>query len=71
MRAALALFERLGAQPWRARATDELAAAGAVQRRAQRPRRAHRPGGAGGRAVARGTTNREVAEELFLSPKTI
>ena len=37
----------------------------------QRPRRAHRPGGSGCPRVAGGATNREVASELFLSPKTI
>jgi DNA-binding CsgD family transcriptional regulator len=72
LRAALAIFDRLGAGPWIKQANDELRAAGAIRRRrfddsdrltAQEVRVA--------RAVARGGTNREVAAELFLSPKTI
>lgn len=72
VREARAVFDRLGARPWSAQARDELRAAGAVERRrfsdpdeltAQEVRVAE--------AVARGLTNREVAAELFLSPKTI
>ncbi len=72
LREALATFEALGAEPWGRLARDELSAAGAVERprfsdpdelTAQEVRVAE--------AVARGMTNREVAAELFLSPKTI
>jgi DNA-binding CsgD family transcriptional regulator len=72
LREALGEFERLGAVPWAARAADELKAAGAVQRdpvtapdelTAQEVRVA--------RAVAQGATNREVATQMYLSPKTI
>jgi DNA-binding CsgD family transcriptional regulator len=73
LRSALAAFERLGATPWADKARAELAAAGA--------RRAH-PGPAApleltpqefriARLVAEGATNREVAAQLFLSPKTV
>jgi DNA-binding CsgD family transcriptional regulator len=71
LREALAVFERLGAAPWAERAQSELRAAGGVQRAvadsdeltAQEARVAV--------SVARGATNREVAAELFLSPKTV
>jgi ATP/maltotriose-dependent transcriptional regulator MalT len=72
MREALSEFERLGAVPWAERTRAELRAAGALRREpvgdpdeltAQEVRVAV--------AVARGATNREVAGELFLSPKTI
>ena len=72
LRTALESFERLGANAWVERTNSELRAAGAVRRdpisdpdelTAQEVRVAL--------AVARGATNREVAEELFLSPKTI
>lgn len=72
LRDAEAIFSRLGAVPWKERAEAELRAAGAVKRRpaanpdeltAQELRVALR--------VADGATNREVAAELFLSPKTI
>jgi DNA-binding CsgD family transcriptional regulator len=70
--AALDAFERLGARPWAELARAELRAAGAVAREPdadpdeltpQEVRIAH--------AVAAGPTNKEVAAELFLSPKTI
>jgi ATP/maltotriose-dependent transcriptional regulator MalT len=69
---ALEGFEQLGARPWADRARDELRAAGGLERESnadsdeltsQELRVA--------RAVSRGATNREVAAELFLSPKTI
>jgi DNA-binding CsgD family transcriptional regulator len=70
--AALEIFERLGARPWAELARAELRAAGATGRESdpasddltsQEVRIAH--------AVASGATNKEVAAELFLSPKTI
>jgi DNA-binding CsgD family transcriptional regulator len=72
LRAASEVFEELGAVPWADRARAELRAAGAIERErvydsdeltAQELRVAL--------AVSRGATNREVAAELFLSPKTI
>jgi len=73
LREALDAFQDLGAVPWAERARAELRAAGGVRRRtraadddeltAQEARIAG--------CVARGATNREVAEELFLSPKTV
>ena len=70
LREALAGFERLGAAAWAAQAQNELRAAGA-RRRAT----------AGGAltpqerrvvaAVRRGASNREIATELFLAPKTV
>jgi DNA-binding CsgD family transcriptional regulator len=69
---ALAVFEALGAEPWAERARAELRAAGGIERApltdpfeltGQERRVAL--------AVARGATNREVAAELFLSPKTV
>jgi DNA-binding CsgD family transcriptional regulator len=71
LRAASALFEELGATPWAALARAELRAAGGRERRSladdaltgQEERIA--------RAAARGATTREIAAELFLSPKTV
>ena len=70
LREALSGFERLGAAAWLAQAENELRAAGAR-------RRAPRDGGLSSQelrvaaAVRRGATNREIAAELFLAPKTI
>ncbi len=72
LRRALEVFEGLRSPPWTEQARGQLRAAGALERRrfsdpdqltAQELRVAQ--------AVARGLTNREVAAELFLSPKTI
>jgi DNA-binding CsgD family transcriptional regulator len=68
-------FEALGAAPWAGRAALELAAAG--RRGTTGPRR---PGPAAGltaqeravaHVVAKGRTNREAADELFVSIKTV
>jgi DNA-binding CsgD family transcriptional regulator len=70
--AALDVFERLGARPWAALARAELRAAGAGSRDSGADPdelTAHEERIA--RAVASGATNKEVAAELFLSPKTI
>lgn len=73
LRAASDAFERLGARPWVERCRRELAASGARLRTLD----------AGSRdeltpqelqvalQVARGQTNREIAQTLFLSPKTV
>ena len=70
LRAAQAIFSRLGAAPWAEQARAELRAAGARGRGRrgdgltdQEERIA--------RAAAGGATNREIAHDLYLSPKTI
>jgi DNA-binding CsgD family transcriptional regulator len=73
LRAAAAAFERMGADPWTARALAELRATGAV---APEP-----PAGSlsiltpqerrVAAAVATGASNRQVAAELFLSHRTV
>ncbi|MCC9312404.1 AAA family ATPase [Kitasatospora sp. RB6PN24] len=74
LRTALEVFERLGATPWADRARTELGAAGSAAPLAA-------PVGplAGltpqeeqiARLAARGLSNREIAAQLFLSPRTI
>jgi DNA-binding CsgD family transcriptional regulator len=71
LRQAKAIFDELGAAPWSARAEAELRAAGAVRRRPRSPDVLSRQELRVAAAVARGATNREVAAELFLSPKTV
>jgi DNA-binding NarL/FixJ family response regulator len=73
LRAAVAGFEATGALAWAERAADELAASGERARRRSpstaddlTPQELQVAG-----LVAQGLTNREVAEKLFLSPKTI
>jgi DNA-binding CsgD family transcriptional regulator len=75
LREALDVFERLGARPWAERAAAELAATGE-----RMPRHQMAAGNTHtltaqelqvARAVATGLTNREVAQTLFLSHKTI
>jgi DNA-binding CsgD family transcriptional regulator len=72
LRSAVETFRLLQAQPWAAQADEELRAAGAPVP----------PDAAGGREltaqqqriarlVADGATNREIAQQLFLSPRTI
>jgi ATP/maltotriose-dependent transcriptional regulator MalT len=71
LREALEGFERLGAEAWAGQAGAELRAAGARRRRepdgdaltAQEWRVAE--------AVRRGSSNRAIAADLFLSPKTV
>ncbi len=70
--AALEIFDRLGARHWAELARAELRAAGAAARESDLDRDDLTPQEvriAG--AVASGATNKEVAAELFLSPKTI
>jgi DNA-binding NarL/FixJ family response regulator len=83
LREALDGFGRLGADTWAAQAEAELRAAGARRRR--EPGSPGDPGGWGrsggdaltpqewrvAQAVRRGATNRAIAAELFLSPKTV
>jgi DNA-binding CsgD family transcriptional regulator len=73
LRAALTGFERLGAEPWARRARGELRASGGatppVQQAVSRDLTAQELEVAA--LVARGSTNREAAAALFLSPKTV
>jgi DNA-binding CsgD family transcriptional regulator len=72
LREALEIFEGLGATPWVQQARIELRAAGGVERRpAADPNELTAQELRVARAVAAGATNKEVAAELFLSPKTI
>jgi DNA-binding CsgD family transcriptional regulator len=73
LRAAIDIFERLGAEPWAARARTELAATGVSVRRRDpstidelTPQELQIAG-----LLADGRTTREAATTLFLSPKTI
>jgi DNA-binding CsgD family transcriptional regulator len=73
LRAALDGFERLGAAPWAERARSELRASGETARKREpstvdelTPQELQIA-----RFVAEGLSNREVAAQLFLSPRTI
>ena len=73
LRAASETFEQIGARPWRERAERELRASGETLRKRDvsplaelTPRELQI-----GRLAAEGTTNREIAAQLFLSSKTI
>ncbi|MFJ4850802.1 AAA family ATPase [Streptomyces sp. NPDC088733] len=73
LRAALAAFEELGARPWADRAARTLQASGGMTRRAEGPEPvmltpqeleiAH--------LAATGLTNKQIAERLYLSPRTV
>ncbi len=73
LRGALAVFERLGAGPWADRARTELRASGeTAARRDPEATAALTPQELQvARYVAQGFTNKEVAAQLFLSPRTI
>jgi DNA-binding CsgD family transcriptional regulator len=74
LRAALDTFERLGARPWAERARSELRTGGGASAGAQSlplgevltPQELQVA-----MIVARGATNKEVAAQLFVSPKTV
>ena len=77
LRAALEIFDRLGAEPWSGRAASELRATGVVI--PQSPGR-QGPGALGQltpqelqivRLAAQGLSNRDIAAQLFLSPRTV
>ena len=72
LHAALELFQRLGAVPWSERAEAELRATGETARRrdtsaAQLSSQEFQIAG----LVAEGLTNRDIAAQLYLSPRTI
>jgi DNA-binding CsgD family transcriptional regulator len=71
--AALGTFQRLGARPWAARASDEMRATGLVAPRATAPGSAHLTPQQREIALlaATGLTNKQIGERLFLSPRTV
>jgi len=73
LRAALDGFERLGADPWTERARSELRAAGeSVRHKDAGPHQELTPQEARiAQLVAGGSSNRDVAARLFLSPRTV
>lgn len=73
LEAALGLFTRLGARPWAERCRQELVASGRRLRRIDATSREELTPQELQVAlqVARGLTNREIAQALFLSPKTV
>jgi DNA-binding CsgD family transcriptional regulator len=72
LRAALAVFDDLGAAAWSARAQAELAAAGERLRPAEVARESLTPRELQvALAVAEGSSNAEVAATLYLTPKTV
>lgn len=72
LKAAFQLFKRIGAQPWASRAGNELRATGQVMR-------GDNPGGSAltpqerqtAELAASGLSNRQIAERLYLSPRTV
>jgi DNA-binding NarL/FixJ family response regulator len=71
--AALALFEQLGAEPWAERAAQQLRASGETARRRDvstatdlTPQERHIAA-----LVRQGLSNRDVAAQLFVSPRTV
>jgi DNA-binding CsgD family transcriptional regulator/tetratricopeptide (TPR) repeat protein len=70
--AAYETFERLGATPWADRASAELRASGAtVRQRGAATTRLTPQESQVVRLAAEGGTNREIAAQLFLSPRTV
>jgi DNA-binding CsgD family transcriptional regulator len=68
LREALAVFERLGAPAWAARARDELARVGLRHRS---PHELTTSESRVAELAASGLTNREIAAAAFMSPKTV
>jgi DNA-binding CsgD family transcriptional regulator len=71
LRAALEGFRRLGAEAWARQAEAELRAAGARRRRAGDDQALTAQERRVAAAVQRGASNRDIAADLFLSPKTV
>jgi DNA-binding NarL/FixJ family response regulator len=72
LRAALDAFERLDARPWAGRARAELRATGETVRRPDAGQERLTPQELRiAELVAEGESNREVAQHLFLSPRTV
>ncbi|MCI2422401.1 AAA family ATPase [Saccharopolyspora sp. K220] len=73
LRAALEIFERLGARPWAARANNELRAAGLANPKAEDPESASLTPQEREIALlaASGLTNKQIGERLFLSHRTV
>jgi DNA-binding CsgD family transcriptional regulator len=73
LRSAMETFERLGARPWAGRARNELRATGQTKLRIDRyatvPLTAQEHEIAS--LAASGLTNKQIAERLFLSPRTV
>jgi DNA-binding CsgD family transcriptional regulator len=71
LRAALEGFERLNADAWARQAEAELRAAGARRRRERDDHALTPQERRVAAAVQRGASNRDIAADLFLSPKTV
>jgi DNA-binding CsgD family transcriptional regulator len=77
LQGALDVFERLGAGPWADRARAELGAAGAAVEVAPRTRSVAEEAGLTPqeaqivRLAAQGLSNKDIAAQLFLSPRTV
>ncbi|MGH3462419.1 MAG: ATP-binding protein [Kribbellaceae bacterium] len=72
LREASETFDRLGARPWAARARAELRASGETARRQAGSREQLTPQERQiARFVAAGASNKEVAAQLYLSPRTV
>jgi len=74
LEAALATFRNLGADPWSARAESELRAAGLTRASASRPSAAltlTQQELQIARLAAAGLSNKQIAERLYLSPRTV
>jgi DNA-binding NarL/FixJ family response regulator len=71
LREALEIFRDLDAPPWAAQAESELRAAGARHRSQRQTDSLSSQEIRVASAAARGATTKEIAAEMFLSPKTI
>ncbi|WP_245930314.1 helix-turn-helix transcriptional regulator [Allonocardiopsis opalescens] len=71
LRSAFTVLDRLGAEPWARRARLELAAAGGTAHRLDPAARLSPQERAVARLAAAGYSNREIAERLYLSPRTV